>query len=197
MTWTYGFGLDVGVRDKNGFSVIAWREFDPCAYIIRAYALEGTVSDVHEEILRLQQQFVFAYMVVDQGGMGLELAEELRRRKHVPLEAADKSAKAAAYRLFNADLKDGRIKVVRPYCQDLLKEWDSLPWHDNGMREAEGYRCDVSDSVLYNWRKCMAFIERPAPPPLTYEQRFEELEQRMIAQDERDLMEEQSEWGSW
>lgn len=197
MSWRYGFALDPGIRDRNGISVIAWREHDRCAYVILAYAYEGTPTDVYLEIKRLQARFTFDYMVCDQGGMGLAFAEEFRRRYHLGIEAADKSAKAAAVRLFNAELKSGYVKVLKPFCVELLEEWDSLPWAENGMREAEGYKADVSDSVLYNWRKCMAFIEKPAPPPLTHEETFAALEQRMLEQDEREVRQEQDEWGAW
>jgi hypothetical protein len=174
MTWTWILGLDPGVRDRNGIVVLGWRDHDPCVYIAEAYAYEGTPTDVAEEVMRVMKRYELARLVCDEGGMGKAYAEEMRRRHHIPIEPAEKHAKAAAIRLMNADLARGLVKVVRPKCVQLLSEWENLPWHENGMREADGYPCDVADAALYAWRACMGFVERPKPPPKTPEQLIEE-----------------------
>lgn len=196
--WTWILGLDPGIRDRNGISVLGWREHDPIVYIAEAYAYEGTPTDLAEEVTRLCKRYTFARMVCDEGGMGKAFAEEMRRRHHIPIEAAEKHAKAATIRLMNADLARGLIKVVRPKCAQLIAEWESLPWHENGMREAEGYPCDVSDATLYAWRACVAFVERPKPPKPTRSEVLDQEEQNLIelAETEAERIESAEWWES-
>lgn len=194
MTWTWILGLDPGVRDRNGIVILGWRAHDPCVYIAEAYAYEGTPTDLAEEVRRIMQRYTLARLVCDEGGMGKAYAEEMRRRHHIPVEAAEKHAKAAAIRLMNADLARGLVKVVRSKCQQLLTEWENLPWHENGMREADGYPCDVADAALYAWRACVSFVERTKPPPKTaaevMAEEFRQIEEAEARQAEREASED-------
>lgn len=171
-SWTWVLGLDPGVRDNNGIAVLGWRPHDPVVYVAQAYAFSGAPTDLAIEVQRLSHEYDFARIVCDEGGMGKAFAEEMRRRFHIPVEPALKQAKAAAIRLMNGELRRGHVKVVGPQCTKLLDEWRDLPWREDGMREAEGYPCDVADAALYAWRACVAFVEQAQPPAPTNDERL-------------------------
>ena len=59
-------------------------------------------------------------IVIDQGGLGLKIAEEMRRRHGVPVEPADKKLKAENVGVLNDELRMGRFKAKADFCV-LLK----------------------------------------------------------------------------
>jgi len=164
MTWKYAVGIDFGVRDKTAFSVVAWRPHDKTVYVVESYGQAGMgPTEAAEEFRRLEESYKFAVVVGDIGGLGKGFAVEMQRRHNIPVQAAAKHDKYGYLLLFNAALRDGSIKVVGSRCQQLIAEWVSLPWHENGQREADSYPADCSDSCLYAWRAAWAYLAKPAP----------------------------------
>ncbi len=167
MTWTWLLGLDFGIVDQNGISVIGWRPNDPCVYVAESYALTAIPSEMGREVKRLDMSYKFVRIVGDVGGQGKAFAAEMAARFTIPIEPAEKHNKAGFVALFNGDLKRGRIKVVRSKCSDLLTEWRDLPWAEGRNKEADGFANHCADATLYAWRAACAYHEREAPPPLT------------------------------
>lgn len=169
MRWTYLVGIDFGVVDATAFTVVATRPHDTTVYIVESYGRRGMgPSEAAEEYRRLETSYPFERTVADTGGLGKGFEVEMQRRYNIPVRSAAKQDKYGYLLLMNAAFRDGRIKVVRSRCQQLIEEWITLPWHENGRREADGYRADCSDSCLYVWRECMSYLEEPerrAPPP--------------------------------
>ncbi len=151
--WSYALGMDFGVRDMTSFTVAAYRDHDPVVYICESYGRAGMgPTDAAVEFKALSKIYDFDQVIGDVGGLGKGFAQEMISRHSIPVKAAAKHDKLGFVTLFNAALRDGKIKVVRPRCEQLIEEWLSLPWADNGRREAEGFKADCSDSCLYVWR---------------------------------------------
>ncbi len=166
MTWTWVLGMDFGVRDRCAATVIGWRPDDPTTYIPRSYRFEGTPTSAAAEVRLLEQDYQFVQIVGDLGGLGAAFGVEMTSRYGIPIVAAKKADKVGHIRLFNGALREGRLKVVRGGCVDLIEEWRDLPWREDGTREAEGYTADASDSALYAFMASFAYTEkiRPLPP---------------------------------
>ena len=160
---THALGLDFGVNDENALTVLGWRPNDPTVYVLRSYRKKGLVSAVAEEVLALDEQFHFDFVVGDTGGMGKLFAEELAARYGIVVHPADKSNKQGFISLMNADLGNGRIKVLLDECKDLVGEWVSLPWGPSLLKEDPKFLNHAADSALYVWRASLAYHERPAP----------------------------------
>jgi hypothetical protein len=172
--------LDFGVVDPTSFTILEWRDHDPTVYITRSWKVPGMApGDAAEEIAKLEREHAFNGIVGDVGGLGKGFQAEAARRFHVPIEPAEKANKLGYISLFNGDLEKGRIKVVRGACESLIKEWKQLPWHESKTREHAGFDNHCADGALYGWRKCMAFVEEPKPPPQTREQILEEQERKL------------------
>ena len=158
-------GIDYGVVDDTAFTVLGWRDHDPCVYVLESYRMQRTSpSDAAEEAKRLEDTYRPVKIVGDVGGMGKGFAEEARRRFTLPIEPAQKQNKAGYIALLNGDLARGRVKVLRSTCGDLTSEWLTLPWGDNRMKEAPGYDNHAADSCLYAWRAASAYHEAPEAP---------------------------------
>ncbi|GAC1529090.1 MAG: hypothetical protein NVS2B6_17160 [Thermoleophilaceae bacterium] len=193
--WTWLLGLDFGIRDNCAATVGGWREHDPIVYIPRSYRFKATPTECAIEVRKLQEEYDFCQTVGDTGGMGLAFAAEMASRFQISIVPAKKADKLGAIRLFNGDLRCGRIKVVRAGCLDLLEEWRDLPWAEHGMREAEGYKADASDSALYMWKAARAYHEAPEPPPPTQGEAYRQMERDIIDQREAAVESENSlEW---
>lgn len=190
--------LDFGVVDPTSFTILGWRENDPTVYILGSWKVARLApSEAAARILELEARHKFDAIVGDVGGLGKAFAEEAQMRFHVPIEPAEKQNKLGYISLFNGDLEKGRIKVVRSACESLTAEWSELPWHESRSKEMGGFDNHCADGALYGWRRCVAFVERPASERPTREQVYAQEEQRLmqLAEDEaRREQESQAEW---
>ncbi len=156
----YFLGLDFGLtRDSCSWNVLGWNIGSPLVYIVKSYKKDNVIaSEAAEESFRLNEQYHFEGMVGDANGIGTVYVQEARRRYNLPVEPTMKSDKIGIIKLFNGELENRNIVVVEPECKELLKEWEELPWADEGRaKEAEGFDNHCSDGTLYAWRKCRAW----------------------------------------
>jgi hypothetical protein len=178
--WTWVLGMDFGTRDKNANTVIGWRHGDASTYIARSYRYKGDPHDAAKEVRLLEQDYEFVQVVGDLGGLGATFGDQMASRHGIPVVAAKKADKQGHIRLMNGAMRQGRLKVVRGGCPDLLEEWRDLPWREDGTREAEGYTADASDSALYAFMATFAFLEHEPPRKPTEAERVAAEERSII-----------------
>jgi len=164
-------GLDFGIVDQNGVSVVGWRDHDTTVYVEEGYRIAKGVTEMAEEVKRIEAKYKPVRIVGDVGGQGKAFEHEMRTRHGLPIEAADKHNKVGYITLANDALRTGRVRVS-PSCRDLIDEWLTLPWADsladrreNRQREADGYDNHAADAFLYAWRACVAYHELPENKP--------------------------------
>jgi hypothetical protein len=109
-----------------------------------------------------------ADIVADTAGLGGMLLDELRTVYGIGIEAAEKRDKHDAIELFNGDLIDGRIKILKG--SELETQLLHLQWAVDVhglLKEDKGARNDCADAAVYARRKAMHRFagELPAPPP--------------------------------
>lgn len=167
-SWRHVLGMDVGLRDLNAFCLESWRRFDRTVYIQEAYAEQVApdqppVTRFAQIVRGFQQKFGRdIFLVMDTGGLGAAIAQELVRREGLAIEAAKKTEKAATIRLMNDQLRAGRVKVS-PRCGALVNQWARLQIDEKTQIEKASQPCDLADSALYGWRFAYAYLEQPAP----------------------------------
>jgi hypothetical protein len=158
--WNYIMGIDLGFDDADAIAVLAWHDEDPNTYLVHEEVTAGQgISELVEQIQKLQTQYDISKMVIDQGGLGKKIAEELRRRKQIPVQAADKARKMEHIKFLNDALRTGRFKAKRDskFAQDsFLVEIDRDKSTPDKIKVSEKYHSDALDSSLY------AFVESPA-----------------------------------
>ncbi len=171
-TWTYALGIDIGFNDADALAVVAWNDESPTTYLIeevitRKQGLTGLV----EQVQALWKKYPFAKMVIDEGGLGKKLAEEMRRRHHIPVQPADKQRKQESVEFLNDALRTGKMmaKSASQFAQDSYQvqiDWDkSSP---NKIVIKKKPHSDIIDAVLYIFKESPAFtytkpIEKPKP----------------------------------
>lgn len=158
--YTYIAGIDIGFNDADAIAVIAFSPRSPTTYLVeeRITAKQGLTELVHQ-LDELNKKYKFAKMIIDEGGLGKKLAEEIRRRHAIPLHAADKSRKQETVEFLNDALRLGKFmsRSNSRFVQDsYLVQIDWEKTTPDRIVLKKGFHSDIIDAALY------AFKESPA-----------------------------------
>lgn len=166
---SYVMGVDLGFEDADAIAVLGWSPNSQTVYLVEEVVeRKQSVSELADKVKALYQRYRPLRLVADFGGLGKKIAEEIRRRHALPMEAADKARKFEHIALLNDALTAGRL-LARPaghFAEDAaLVQWDVDARAKGVLKIAEDYHSDITDAVLYAFRACYAYLEQPAPPP--------------------------------
>lgn len=139
-------------------------------------------GDIAVRIRKLEERFPISQIVVDTGGYGKGISEELKRTHGIQCIPAEKTKKAAYIEALNSDLMSGIVQIVAGGNRPLVDELILLQWDEDSMRtgkpkEDPRYSNHLCDAMLYAWRMCFHHSEdwEELPPPVGSPQ-WEELE---------------------
>lgn len=192
--WEYVIGVDLGFEDSDAIAVIGWNEHDRRAYLIEEHVQNKQgITELAAQVSALIEKYRPLKCVMDAGGLGKKIAEELTRRYSLPIQAAEKSRKIEYIEILNDAMRTAQFfaKKDSRFAQDsLLVEWD----HDKTTSErkviSESYHSDIVDAVLYAYREAMNWLSKPLiepPKPGTIEH-IKEQEDEMERQAELDFI---------
>jgi hypothetical protein len=165
-------GIDLGYEDADAIAVIAWSEQDPSTYLVEEVVMKRQgMTELVDQIRHLSAKYDVAKMVIDEGGLGKKLAEEMRRRHGIPVQAADKARKQENVAFLNDSLRTGRFKAkaASHFAQDsYLVEIDRDKSTPDRIKLSDKYHSDIIDAVLYAFKESPAFtyqkpVELPKP----------------------------------
>ena len=163
--YNYIMGIDLGFRDADAIAVLAWSDTDPNTYLVEEVVADKQgLSELVEQIKELQQKYNVSKMVIDEGGLGKKLAEEMRRRHHLPVQPADKVRKQENVAFLNDALRTGRFKAQ--YSSNFVKdsflvEIDRSKSTPDRIKLSDKYHSDIIDAVLYAFKESPAFSYVP------------------------------------
>ncbi len=163
--WNYILGIDLGFNDADALAVVAWEDNSDKIYLVEEIVTnKQDMTDLVSQIESLQKRYDISKMVIDEGGLGKKMAEEMRRRHKLPLHAADKARKQENVAFLNDALRTGRFKAKAnsKFAQDSLLveiDWDkSTP---DRIRISDKFHSDIIDAVLYAFRESPAYNYEP------------------------------------
>lgn len=168
--FNYIMGIDLGFIDADAIAVLAWAEGSPTTYLVHesVVAKQG-LTELVEEIKAIQAIYPISKMVIDEGGLGKKLAEEMRRRHQLPVEAADKTRKQENIAFMNDALRTRRLmaKSGSKFAQDsYLVEIDRSKSRPDKIVISDKYHSDIIDAVLYAFRESPSYaFQEPETPP--------------------------------
>tara|TARA_R110000824_G_scaffold161124_1_gene336259 strand:+ start:2315 stop:3769 length:1455 start_codon:yes stop_codon:yes gene_type:complete len=184
----YILGVDLGFTDATAFVVWGFSSDSPNAYMVEGFKQSRMItSEIAEVIQRLNSTYDFISMVVDCGGLGKSMVEEMKRRYALPLKAAEKRNKYSYIELFNDGLRTERIKILD---YSIFDEWDLLQWNENHNKEDDRFENHISDAALYGWRECRHYMySEPLPSPRFGTSEWYQInyEDKVIAQLEKNI----------
>ena len=152
---TYQLSLDLGYYDATAFVVSAYnKHYDPNLYVLRSHKKSGmTITDVANEIKRLDKEYHFAYIIVDAANS--QAVEEMKQVHNLPLIAAEKLGKEAHIALMNSDFITNNIRIEVSRNPELCKELKELLWDQkallrDGKHKEDGRKDNhLTDALLY------------------------------------------------
>ena len=173
--WRFVYGMDLGHSDPFALEVFAYADTCKDLYQVYEYTQKGmTVRDIARVLQGDDGQGgLYALtgipdgIVADTAGLGDMVLKELSEVYGISVEPAEKKNKHDAIELWNGDLIDGHIKLLRG--KKLEEEQLTLQWamDDYGkLKEDKAQANHCSDAAVYARRKAMhKHAHDPAPPP--------------------------------
>jgi hypothetical protein len=170
--WNHILGVDIGFKDADAIAVVAWSETSPKTYLVEEHvATKQGISDLVMNIDRLQRKYEAYKIVMDEGGLGKKIGEEIRRRFGCPLEPADKVNKQDNVEFLNDDMRLGKFMARKDsrFAQDSYLV--QIDWEKSTPKKIilkKTYHSDIIDAVLYAFRESYAFTHQPEKPKPRY-----------------------------
>src|ERR1035437_6378205 len=166
--WNYIMGIDLGFVDADAIAVLAWSESQPATYLVEEVVINKQgITELVSQIEALRKTYEISKMVIDEGGLGKKIAEELRRRHHIPVVAAEKVRKMENMAFLNDALRTSRFKAKKNsrFAQDsFLIEIDRDKSTPDKIRVKDTMHSDIVDAVLYSFKESPAFTYQAAAP---------------------------------
>lgn len=166
LTWQYVMGIDLGHDDAFAIVVWAFSEDSRTLFEVDCFKESGLIpSQWAAEIKKRRDRFDPVSMVVDTGGLGKAIVEEMKQRHGLALKAAEKTEKASFQRLMNDDLAGGFIKVRA--SSPIALEWSRLAKDPKDPeKEDPRFPNHSADGGLYGWREAKHWLgEDPDAEP--------------------------------
>lgn len=159
--WNYIMGIDLGIRDSDAIAILGWHDNSPDIYLVAEEITKGQdISSLVEQINRLSKLYDISKYVIDGGGLGAKIAEEIRRRHHIPVHASDKTRKFETVTFFNDWLRLGRFKAKKDsrFASDSYQlEIDYEKSTPERLVVKKSFHSDIIDAVIYAFKESPAF----------------------------------------
>lgn len=163
--WNYIMGVDIGFKDADAIAILAWSEQCNQTYLVEELitAKQG-LTELVEQMEMMNKKYDISKVVMDEGGLGKKLAEEVRRRHGINVHPADKMRKQENVELLNDQLRMGRFKAksASRFAQDsyiVQIDWDASS--PNRIVIKKKPHSDIIDAVLYAFKESYSFTHQP------------------------------------
>lgn len=189
--WFYVIGVDVGYHDQTAFAVLAYSPDSPYVYAVEVKGFSEMIpSEIAIYLKGLIERYKPTNIVMDTGGLGKSIAEEMKKRFHIPIKPAEKKEKMSNIELLNGDFRENKTRILSSNVE-LIHQLRTLRKGDNGLEDPE-LPNDLNDATLYAWRECKHYVyERPLSKPKRGTN--EEINQ-WWEQKEQELLNQKNQW---
>lgn len=201
--YNYVMGIDVGYKDADAIAILAWSEKDPCTYLVEelVVAKQG-ITELVEQVKHLDRKYQVTNMVMDMGGLGLKIGEEMQRRHSIPVVAAEKIRKMENIEFLNDALRTGRFKAKSGsrFAQDsYLVEIDRDKSTPEKIKVSDRFHSDIIDSVLYAFKITYGYTFEPPKPkaPQYGSKEWAEAQSKEMFERELENLQKEHEYGKW
>lgn len=190
--WEYVIGVDIGHDDADAIAVIGWHPRIKEAYLVEELvkAKQG-ITELADQLDKFIKTYDPLRVVMDTGGLGKKIAEELRIRRDLPIEPAQKTEKMAHIEILNDALRTQRFyaKKDSQFAQDcFLVEKDVDKSRVDKIIISDKYHSDINDAVIYGYRCALNWLHEPEKPKIKpqtdewFQKQAEEIEETLLKQ---------------
>lgn len=163
--YTYILGIDLGFRDADALAVLAWSEASKHTYLVEEVVTrEQGITELVEQIEIIRKKYDISKIVMDTGGLGKKISEEIIRRYQIPIQPAEKVRKFEYIELFNASMRTQQFMAKKDslFAFDAFKvEWNRDKETPDKKVISDRYHSDICEAVLYAWRESYSFTFTP------------------------------------
>lgn len=163
--YNYIMGIDLGFKDADAIAILAHSDSSPTTYLVdELITHKQGLTELFKQVEDLRFQYQPYKLVIDTGGLGLKVAEEMRRRYRIPVQPAEKKRKFENYELLNDCLRTKRFmakKDSRFAIDAMLLEWDQDKMQPDKKVVSDRFHSDIVDAVLYAFRESPAYSYQP------------------------------------
>lgn len=167
--WSYVIGVDIGFEDADAYAVIGWNHLSPKSYLVEEIIKNKQgITHLALTVDKLIKKYDPIATVIDEGGLGKKIAEEMRSRYALPIQAAEKSRKFEYIELLNDAMRTGNFlaKKETVFAEDCgLVEWDFDKQTPEKKKISDRYHTDIGEAVLYAFREAQHHLFEPPKPP--------------------------------
>jgi hypothetical protein len=180
--WNYIMGVDLGYNDADAITILAWSDTTPVTYLAEEVITKKQgLTELIEQMNAMHKKYDIGKVVMDEGGLGKKMAEEIRRRYAINVEPADKARKQENVEILNDSLRLGKFKAKAKsrFAQDsylIQIDWDRTT--PNKIVIKKKPHSDIIDAVLYAFRESYAFTHTVEPEKPRYGSREWALQQQ-------------------
>ncbi len=158
--------VDLGYQDPTAFVLSASVPGQPECYVERTWRDTGLIiGHIAGHIEQVRREYRVDLIVVDEGGLGKMIAEDLRRSHQIPCIPAQKVRKQATIHGVRGALLAGTVKVDPRQCRDIIEEWQTCAWNEDRDDHDEQCADDLCDAFLYGWRAHQLHYQPEENPP--------------------------------
>jgi hypothetical protein len=158
-------GIDLGFEDADAICVLAYSHASPVTYLVdECITTKQGLSELVVQVEKLRAKWNPTKMVIDAGGLGKKIAEEIRRRYLIPVIDADKQRKFENIELLNDALRTSRFMAKRDsrFANDaVLLEWDTDRSRPDRKVVSDRFHSDIVDATLYAFKESPAYCYQP------------------------------------
>lgn len=158
--WEYVLGVDIGYRDADAVAVVAWSDTHPHTFLVEeSIKAKQGISDLVKQIEALQKKYNAYKIVMDEGGLGKKIAEDIRQRFACPLEPADKAHKQDNVEFLNDAMRLGKFKAKSASRFAVDSRTIQIDWDKTTPTRTflKGPHSDIIDAVLYAFRESYSY----------------------------------------
>lgn len=165
----YVIAVDIGHDDADAIAVIGWHKHHQVCFLVEEHIkTQQGITELSQQIERLIKIYNPLKVVMDTGGLGKKIAEELRKRYSLPIIAAEKSRKIEFLALLNDALLLSKFMAKKDsrFAEDsLVVEWDYDKSTSDKLVIKDEPHSDIVDAVLYGYREALHWLsEAPKTP---------------------------------
>lgn len=193
----YCIGIDLGYNDADAIAVLGWHTNKKECYLVEEFVQNKlTITELMAEVDQRLKKYPHAKVVIDTGGLGLKISEEINRRTGVPTHAAEKSRKTEHITWLNDALRTNRFyaRSNSRFAEDCaIVEWDYDKSTSDKLVIKKEPHSDICDAVLYAFVEAQHWLSEIITPPSTDPIEVARLESiRMLKEDEENFIREQN-----
>lgn len=189
--WNYIMGVDIGFEDADAICILGYNERLKACYLVEeSVEVKQGITALVKRIYDLEHKYKPDKIVMDTGGLGKKIAEEITSRYSIMIEPAQKERKFEFIELLNDAMRTGKFFASKfsRFAQDAqILEWDRDPERIlEKPRINPSYHSDITDSVLYAFRESFHWLFTPEKPkiipgsPEWLQKEVEEIEETLI-----------------